>query len=106
MDVRRNCRRSIVVMCVLCAATALPAFAAVSCQVDYTLRSVWPTGFTADLTIHNQGDPLNGWTLTYTWPGNQQITQPPWNAGTWSQTGNQVSISNASWNGSVAIWLK
>jgi hypothetical protein len=81
--------------------TALPAFAAVSCQVDYTLRSVWPTGFTADLTIHNQGDALNGWAITYTWPGNQQITQSPWNAGTWSQTGNQVSISNASWNGSV-----
>ena len=59
--------------------TALPAFAAVSCQVDYTLRSVWPTGLTADLTIHNNGDALNGWTLTYTWPGNQQVTNA-WNA--------------------------
>ena len=27
--------------------SALPASAAVSCQVDYSLRSVWPTGFTA-----------------------------------------------------------
>jgi len=82
--------------------SALPAFAAVSCQGDYTLRSTWATGITADLTLHNTGDPLTSWTIGFAFPGNQQITQPPWNAGTWSQTGNQVSISNAGWNGSVA----
>jgi hypothetical protein len=84
--------------------TATPAFAAVVCQVDYTLRTQWNTGFTADLTLRNAptSDALNGWTIGFTWPGNQQITQPPWNAGTWSQTGNQVSISNAGWNGNVA----
>jgi hypothetical protein len=86
----------------LTAVSALPAQAAVSCQVDYTLRSVWPTGFTADLTLHNLGDPLTNWTLTFAFPGNQQISQPPWNAGNWSQTGQNVSISNASWNGNVA----
>jgi hypothetical protein len=86
----------------LSAVSALPAQAAVSCQVDYTLRSVWPTGFTADLTLHNLGDPLTAWTLTFAFPGNAQISQPPWNAGNWSQTGQNVSISNASWNGTVA----
>jgi hypothetical protein len=82
--------------------TALPANAAVSCQVDYVLRTQWNTGFTTDFTLHNNGDPLTSWTLTFTWPGNQQITQAPWNAGAWSQTGNAVSISNAAWNGTVA----
>src|ERR1700730_3224895 len=82
--------------------TAMPAFAAVSCQVDYTLRSAWATGFTADLTLHNTGDPLTSWTIGFAFAGHQQISQPPWNAGTWSQTGNQVSISNAGWNGNVA----
>jgi len=82
--------------------SAVPAFAAVSCQVDYTLRTVWSTGFTADLTLHNTGDPLTSWTIGFAFPGNQQITQPPWNAGTFSQTGNQVSINNAGWNGTVA----
>jgi hypothetical protein len=86
----------------LSSVNALPAQAAVSCQVDYTLRTVWSTGFTTDITLHNNGDPLTAWTLGFTWPGNQTITQAPWNAGTWSQTGNVVSISNASWNGSVA----
>jgi hypothetical protein len=84
--------------------TALPAFAAVACQVDYTIRTQWPTGFTADMTLRNLtgGDPWNGWTLTFSWPGNQQISQPPWNAGNWSQSGQNVSISNAPWNGNVA----
>jgi hypothetical protein len=82
--------------------TAMPAFAAVSCQVDYTIRSAWATGFTADLTLRNTGDPLTSWTIGFAFPSGQQITQPPWNAGTWSQTGAQVSISNAGWNGAVA----
>ncbi len=100
-------RIALVVAGVLAAAglstvSASPAFAAVSCQVDYTLRTAWSTGFTADLTLRNLGDALNGWTLTFDFPGNQQISSPPWNAGTWSQTGTRVSMSNASWNGSVA----
>src|SRR3954471_4081549 len=86
----------------LSSVNAQPAQAAVSCQVDYTLRTAWATGFTTDITLHNNGDALTSWTLGFTWPGNQTITQPPWNAGTFSQTGNVVSISNASWNGAVA----
>jgi hypothetical protein len=80
--------------------TALPAHAAVSCQVDYSLRTVWPTGFTADMTLRNTGDPLNNWTMTFQFPGNQQV-QHGWN-GNFSQSGNTVTVTNADWNGSVA----
>jgi cell division septation protein DedD len=71
-----------------------------ACKVSYGVNQ-WSGGFTANLTITNTGSTaLNGWTLAFTFPGNQQITQI-W-SGVLSQQGNKVSITNASYNGSVA----
>src|SRR5690606_36407169 len=68
------------------------------CDVVYTTND-WSTGFTANLTIRNLGDPIDGWTLQFAFPGNQQITQG-WSAN-WSQNGNQVTATNMSWNASI-----
>lgn len=78
-----------------------PAQAAgVQCSVDYKTND-WGSGFTADLTLTNRGaDPINGWTLTYDYTGNQTLTSG-WN-GTWSQSGRTVTAKNASWNGTIA----
>ncbi len=71
-----------------------------SCSVHYAITSQWPGGFTAAITITNTGSTaLNGWTLQFSFPGNQQVTQG-WN-GTYSQHGNSVTVTNASWNGSL-----
>jgi len=43
---------------------------------------------------------INGWTLKFTFPGNQQVTQG-WN-GVYSQSGNQLTITNASYNGTIS----
>ncbi|HEY8045297.1 MAG TPA: glycoside hydrolase family 6 protein [Streptosporangiaceae bacterium] len=83
----------------LAAAAAAPASAATSCQVAYSANS-WSTGFTASITITNQGSALTSWTLAYSYSGNQQLTQG-W-SGTWSQSGETVTVTNASWNGSLA----
>ncbi|WP_082159614.1 cellulose binding domain-containing protein [Micromonospora sp. HK10] len=83
-----------------CAVAALPASAASGCRVTYTLTNQWPGGFGADLTITNLGDPLNGWTLTWSYGAGQQVTQS-WNA-TVTQNGAQVTARNASWNGALA----
>jgi cellulose 1,4-beta-cellobiosidase len=83
----------------LAAAAAAPASAATSCQVAYSANS-WSTGFTASITITNQGSALTAWTLAYSYSGNQQLTQG-W-SGTWSQSGETVTVTNASWNGSLA----
>ncbi|WP_034593886.1 glycoside hydrolase family 48 protein [Hamadaea tsunoensis] len=85
-------------------AGAAPAHAAVACQVDYT-TSDWtstPTsgGFTANLTIHNLGDPITAWTLTFTFPNGQSGIQG-WSAN-WSQSGAVVTATNLSWNGALA----
>ena len=81
---------------------ALPAgiaHAATGCSVTYSVRSQWSTGFTGDLVVTNLGDPLTSWNVSWTFAGNQQLQQS-WN-GDFTQTGNQVTIRNAPWNGSL-----
>ncbi|MER6212208.1 cellulose binding domain-containing protein, partial [Streptomyces sp. NPDC001642] len=85
----------------LLATGTTPAQAAtVQCSVDYKAND-WGSGFTADLTLTNRGtDAINGWTLTYGYTGNQKLSNG-WN-GTWSQSGSTVSVTNASYNGTIA----
>jgi len=74
--------------------------AAAGCQVTYAVSSQWPGGFGATVNLTNLGDPLTGWTLTWSYAAGQQITQA-WSA-TVTQSGSQVTARNASWNGSLA----
>ncbi|WP_231114641.1 cellulose binding domain-containing protein, partial [Lentzea aerocolonigenes] len=74
---------------------AVAAPAAVACTVTYQLTNEWDTGFGATATIRNDGDALNGWNLTWTFPDGQRVTQG-WN-GTFSQTGAVVSVTNPDW---------
>lgn len=72
-----------------------------SCRVSYTITSQWQGGFQGDVTITNTGSAaINGWTLRWTFPNGQQVTQG-WNA-TYSQSGTQVTATNAAWNGAIA----
>jgi non-reducing end alpha-L-arabinofuranosidase len=57
-------------------------------------------GFGADVTVTNLGDPVNGWRLTWSFTAGQTISQL-WN-GTYTQSGAQVTVTNAGWNGSIA----
>ena len=71
-----------------------------SCQVAYVIQNQWPGGFTANLTITNRGtSPINGWTLTWTFPAGQGISNG-WNA-EFSVSGAQVTARNAPWNGNI-----
>lgn len=79
---------------------ALSASAAAGCRVDYTVSSQWPGGFNADVAITNLGNPVNGWTLKWTFTAGQTVTQP-WNA-TVTQSGAQVTATNLSYNASIA----
>jgi mannan endo-1,4-beta-mannosidase len=70
-----------------------------SCAVTYKADS-WGTGFVANVTVTNRAaTPLNGWTLRWSFAGNQQVTSA-WNA-TVTQSGQQVTAASAGWNGSV-----
>ena len=71
-----------------------------ACTVVYSAPSQWNVGFTANVKITNRGSQaINGWTLTWSWPGNQTITQA-WST-TATQSGSQVTAKNASYNGTI-----
>ncbi|MGC4808249.1 non-reducing end alpha-L-arabinofuranosidase family hydrolase [Micromonospora sp. DT233] len=82
------------------AVVALPAgAAAASCSVNYAVSSQWQGGFGANVTVTNLGDPLNGWTLTWSFGAGQTVTQA-WNAGV-TQSGTAVTARNVDYNGAV-----
>ncbi|SBT42462.1 cellulose-binding domain-containing protein [Micromonospora auratinigra] len=75
-----------------------PAAAAQGCRVDY-LPNVWTGGFTAAVHVAPGDTAVNGWTVTWTYPGDQRITGA-WNAVV-TQSGSAVTARNASWNAGV-----
>jgi len=71
-----------------------------ACHVTYTPNQ-WQGGFTANVTIENTGSAaISSWSLAFTFPGDQKITDT-WN-GVESQAGEAVTITNESYNGSIA----
>ncbi|SCE66470.1 Cellulose binding domain-containing protein [Micromonospora matsumotoense] len=80
--------------------TAVTASAAAAgCRVDYKISSQWGGGFGADVLVTNLGDPINGWTLTWSYTAGQQVAQA-WNA-TVTQSGAQVSAKDAGYNAAL-----
>jgi beta-xylosidase len=80
--------------------TAVAAQAATGCQVTYAVNSEWQGGFGANVTINNLGDPVSSWRLTWSFGAGQTIQQL-WN-GSYTQSGANVTVTNASYNGSIA----
>ena len=72
--------------------------AAGPCDVAYRVNQ-WSDGFTATVELTSNAAPLSGWTLTWTFGGDQRITSA-WNSQV-SQTGTRVTAVNASHNGAV-----
>jgi mannan endo-1,4-beta-mannosidase len=73
----------------------------VSCRVGYAVQNDWGSGFTAQVTITNTGSAsIEGWTLEFTFPGDQWITQG-WHAD-WSQDGSSVTARNLDWTRTIA----
>jgi endoglucanase len=72
-----------------------------ACHIGYTLSSEWGGGFGAAITINNTGTTaISSWTLTWTFANGQTVTQL-WN-GNVTQSGANVSVTNESYNGSIA----
>jgi cellulase/cellobiase CelA1 len=67
--------------------------------VAYVLND-WGAGFVATVTVTNGGSSaINGWTLRWSFAGNQTITNA-WNSVT-TRSGQAVTATNASWNGAI-----
>ncbi|PWI12728.1 cellulose 1,4-beta-cellobiosidase [Streptomyces sp. Act143] len=74
--------------------------AAAPCTVDYKVQNQWDTGFTAAVTVTNNGAAKSSWSLKWSYAGNQSISNG-WNAKV-SQSGTSVTAANESYNGTLA----
>jgi lysophospholipase L1-like esterase len=73
--------------------------AATNFAVKYT-QNDWGSGATVSVEITNNGSSaINGWTVGWTFSGNQKITNM-WNAG-FTQNGASVSATNQSYNATI-----
>ncbi|WP_327342651.1 cellulose binding domain-containing protein [Streptomyces europaeiscabiei] len=72
-----------------------------ACAVTYKVTSEWSGGFQADVRLSNTGTGAwTGWSLGWTFPNGQSISQL-WNAAH-TQSGSAVTARNIGWNGNVA----
>ncbi|MFJ3417507.1 glycoside hydrolase family 6 protein [Streptomyces sp. NPDC086082] len=85
---------------VAAAPSADTGIAAIPCSVDYKVQSQWDTGFTAAVTITNNGAAKSSWAAKWSYAGNQKVTSG-WNAKI-SQSGTAVTAANETYNGSLA----
>jgi hypothetical protein len=101
---RRRIRTAAAAISLAMAATAgilttTAAHAAAGCRVDYAVSSSWQGGFGATVAITNLGDATTGWRLTWSFAAGQTVTQL-WN-GSVAQSGAQVTVTNAPYNGTI-----
>ncbi|MCX5052756.1 MULTISPECIES: glycoside hydrolase family 6 protein [unclassified Streptomyces] len=74
--------------------------AAVPCTVDYKVQNQWDTGFTAAVTVTNNGAAKSSWSVKWSYAGNQKVTSG-WNAKV-SQSGADVTAANETYNAALA----
>jgi cellulose 1,4-beta-cellobiosidase len=84
---------------VAAAPSADTGIAAIPCSVDYKVQNQWDTGFTAAVTITNNGAVKSSWAAKWSYAGNQKVTSG-WNAKI-SQSGTAVTAANETYNGSL-----
>ncbi|RKN47709.1 cellulose binding domain-containing protein [Micromonospora endolithica] len=65
------------------------------CTVRFTTANDWGNGYIGGVEITNNGTrPIDGWTLTWTWPTGWQQVSSGWSA-TWEQVGTDVRVTPA-----------
>ena len=81
--------------------TSTPAGSA--CTVDYQVTSGWGSGYVASVTLSDTGpSPINGWTLTFTFPSTGETLNSGWNADWTSDGAQSVRATSLDWNANLA----
>ncbi|MFH8414490.1 cellulase family glycosylhydrolase [Streptomyces collinus] len=80
--------------------TTSPGGSPSACGVGYRVTGSWPGGFQGEIVLRNTGtSAINGWTLRWTFPDSQRITNL-W-GGTATQSGSEVSVAAASYTATI-----
>ncbi|MDL4814264.1 lytic polysaccharide monooxygenase [Actinomadura opuntiae] len=70
------------------------------CTAAYRTVSTWSGGYQGEMTVKNSGTvPMNGWAVHWTFAGGETVDQL-W-SGSFTQTGADVEVKNAGWNGAL-----
>ncbi|HWB38572.1 MAG TPA: cellulase family glycosylhydrolase [Rugosimonospora sp.] len=70
------------------------------CSVTYAVQSSWPGGFTANVTVRNNGaSTLNGWTVRWTAPSGVTLASG-WSA-TFATSGSAWTITPPTWQTTI-----
>ena len=75
-----------------------------SCSASYAITGTWPGGYEAQSVVTAGSSAISGWSLGWTYPESETVTNL-FN-GTYVQTGEHVTVANASYNGSLAAGAK
>ncbi|WP_031512230.1 cellulose binding domain-containing protein [Streptomyces sp. NRRL F-5123] len=75
------------------------AAATAGCAVDYSVTNSWQGGFGASVTIHNLGDAVTSWSLTWTFGSGQTVSQA-WSANV-TVGAARVTATNVDYNGAI-----
>ncbi|GGQ10439.1 family 43 glycosylhydrolase [Streptosporangium pseudovulgare] len=70
-----------------------------ACDATYRTTGSWSGGYQGEVTVTAGASAIDGWTVRWN-PGDGQTVSQVW-GGTLSTTGSAVSVSNASYNGSL-----
>lgn len=73
-----------------------------ACNVSITITNSWPGGFQGEGTVRAAPSAINGWTVSWTNPSGQSVTQV-WNGNLITNSGGVTQVRNAQWNGSVPL---
>ena len=79
--------------------TPTPTQGGKTCSAVFRVDSSWGSGFQATVTVTAGSSAITGWTVTWSWPGSQTITNS-WNA-TLTSSGKAVTAKNMGYNGSL-----
>lgn len=70
-----------------------------ACTATFKVVGSWPGGFQATVTVTAGSKPISGWKTSFTLPSGVGV-QNGW-SGTFSSSGQAVTVTNAAWNGSL-----
>ncbi|GIG86897.1 cellulose binding domain-containing protein [Plantactinospora endophytica] len=70
-----------------------------TCRISYAVTDSWSGGFAASVTVHNSGPAISGWSLRWSFPGNQ-VVQGRWH-GQFQQSGPAVLVTNEAHNATI-----
>ena len=70
------------------------------CAASIEVVNEWDGGWQGNVSVTATDEALDGWTLSWTWPGDQTVSSH-WNVDL-SVSGSSVTAADVGWNGAVA----